>query len=89
VRPCDRHLSWLQAIEQLGVDEDSVTWTWIATDDDRTRDSHADMDDQQVTGMDTPFISGDGCELLYPGDWTAPPEETCNCRCSVIVNIPV
>ena len=83
-----RHLSWIQAIEQLGADQDEVTRTWLATDDDRVRDSHLDMDDQEVIGIDTPFISGDGNELLYPGDWGAPPEDSINCRCSVVIEIP-
>jgi hypothetical protein len=82
-----RHASWWQVLEQLGNDPDTVTRTWIATDDDRTRDSHADMDDQVVTGMDTPFISGNDEELLYPGDPLAPADEVCNCRCSVVYGL--
>lgn len=53
---------------------------WIARNDDRTRDSHADMSGQ-MRYVTEPFISGAGHELMYPGDPNAPPEEVINCRC--------
>lgn len=82
-----RHTAWKIAVDQLGKSHFHVRKTWIATLDDRVRDSHADMDHQRVTGMDTPFESGDGELLLYPGDPLASAEETINCRCSVLYNI--
>jgi Phage Mu protein F like protein len=84
-----RHTAWSIAVRQLGGSHFHVHKTWIATLDDRVRDSHADMDHQRVTGMDTPFESGDGELLLYPGDPLAPAEEVINCRCSVLYNLPI
>lgn len=54
--------------------------TWIATDDERTRDTHAEADGQTVA-YDEPFTVGDAM-LMYPGDPDGPPEEIINCRCS-------
>jgi hypothetical protein len=84
-----RHSAWHIAVRQLGHSHKKVIRTWITAGDDLVRDSHDDMDDQQVVGMDEPFESGDGNLLLYPGDWSAPIEDTVNCRCSVLYNIPL
>jgi hypothetical protein len=54
---------------------------WIATPDDRTRDSHLEVDGQ-VVGRDESFIVG-GSPMESPGDQGAPPEEVINCRCSM------
>jgi hypothetical protein len=55
---------------------------WLATMDDRTRDSHAEADGQTV-GIDEQFTVG-GVKLDYPGDPQAPPEEICQCRCYLL-----
>ena len=52
--------------------------TWIATNDSRTRHSHAVLDGE-TKPIDTPFSNG----LMYPGDPSGRPEETWNCRCTV------
>lgn len=53
---------------------------WLATLDDRTRDSHA-ATNGQIVGIDEMF-DVDGIEMDYPGDPNAPVEEVVNCRCS-------
>jgi hypothetical protein len=80
--------SWKQIAEQLGMNYDDVERTWVATLDDRTRDTHAEMNGQTVTGMETPFESPSGEELLYPGDPFADGAETINCRCTLVVKFP-
>ena len=52
--------------------------TWIATNDSRTRHSHAVLDGE-TRPIDTPFSNG----LMYPGDPNGKPEEVWNCRCTV------
>lgn len=51
---------------------------WLAVQDDRTRESHADTDGE-VVGIDEDFSNG----LSQPGDPDGPPEEVCNCRCTM------
>ena len=51
---------------------------WIATNDKRTRHSHAIMDGE-TKGVDGKFSNG----LSYPGDPNGRPEEVYNCRCSM------
>lgn len=58
---------------------------WVATLDDRTRESHADLDGQEVD-VDEPFVSMYG-EIMYPGDPSADPCDVYNCRCSVRVDV--
>lgn len=52
---------------------------WVATQDDRTRDAHADADGQ-IVGIDEPFNVG-GEQMDAPGDFSASAENTANCRC--------
>ena len=59
---------------------------WIATNDSRTRDSHAEMLGSKPIPMYEKFTVGDS-EMMYPGDPTAPAEEVCNCRCALAFEI--
>ena len=51
---------------------------WLATNDGRTRHSHAALDGA-IVDQDKKFDNG----LMYPGDPSGRPEEVWNCRCSV------
>lgn len=51
---------------------------WIATPDDRTRESHLEIDGEEVD-VDEAFSN----ELMYPGDPDGDPSEVWNCRCSM------
>ena len=52
---------------------------WIATGDDRTRETHREADGQ-VRAFADPFSIG-GSEMLYPHDPAGPAKEVVNCRC--------
>lgn len=66
-----------QAVRGLRRVYDKV---WIATPDDRVRDSHLDAHRQRVK-LDDVFLVG-GEPLMYPGDSSnASLENTINCRC--------
>lgn len=54
---------------------------WIATHDTRTRDWHAELDGQ-TQDKDKPFVNSVG-KIMYPGDPTADPANSYNCRCSL------
>ena len=71
-----------QVLDQAGFERGDVRRVWNATQDSRTRDSHMAMDGQSV-GMDEPFVTPDGEELMYPGDPDASAKERINCRCAV------
>lgn len=62
--------------------ENNVMKVWLATGDDRTRESHAEADGQTVP-LDQPFEVG-GDSMDYPGDPNGSDEEVINCRCTVI-----
>jgi SPP1 gp7 family putative phage head morphogenesis protein len=55
---------------------------WLATSDNRTRDSHRAADGQ-VRDITEPFDVG-GSKLMYPGDPSGPADETIQCRCTVL-----
>ena len=52
---------------------------WGATEDERTRESHAAADGQ-TRELDETFQVG-SANLAFPGDPDGPPEEIINCRC--------
>jgi hypothetical protein len=67
-----------QSNQALG-DMGPVEKYWMATGDDRTRQSHREADGQ-VRAFDQPFIVG-GSEMMYPHDPSGPASEVVNCRC--------
>lgn len=73
---------------QYGVDQARASGTewikrWHATDDIRTRPTHAAADGQ-VQPILSEFVVGDA-RLDYPADFDAPPEEFWGCRCGALV----
>lgn len=68
-------LDGMYRAEDMG---NSVTKIWVATLDNRTRDSHAMLDGVE-TSLDTVFDNG--CQR--PRDPNGTPAEICNCRCSL------
>lgn len=71
-----------QAIDEGVIDQATLIRTWNTAADERVRDSHDVIDGEEV-GIEEPFVTGNGNELLWPGDINAPPEETIQCRCAV------
>lgn len=72
-------------IEQMHDAEDmgiNVKKRWLATLDDRTRDTHAELDGQEEP-VDEPF-EVDGMKIMFPGDPNAEPGMVFNCRCTLI-----
>lgn len=63
-------------LDQMGLVQKKV---WMATHDERTRESHAWLDGEKVD-IDKEFSNG----LMFPGDTNGPPEEVYNCRCTVV-----
>lgn len=69
-----------QTLQQTGIAEGAVVRTWMATLDERVRDTHRAMN-KQARGLGEAFQSPSGAMLMFPGDPSAPPEEIINCRC--------
>lgn len=71
------HNSHNQGVMRI-YDEVGVEYTqWIAADDDRTRESHAEINGE-IIRLGDKYSNG----LEYPGDTSGPIEEWINCRCS-------
>lgn len=73
----------LHRAADLGI---KVQKKWLATNDNRTRDAHADLDGQ-IREVDEPFDSELG-EIMYPGDPSADPANVYNCRCTLVYIYP-
>lgn len=58
---------------------------WIATNDSRTRHWHAELDGVEVD-IDEPWVNDFG-EIMFPGDPSAAPANTYNCRCSMSAHV--
>lgn len=63
----------MNSYNQLGVEYTQ----WVAADDDRTRDSHVEIDGE-IIPIGEQYSNG----LSYPGDTSGDIEEWINCRCS-------
>lgn len=78
-----------QAVDDGHVDADALTRQWHHTSGGKNpRPEHREMNGQ-TRGLDEPFMSGSGAELMYPGDPDADPSETVNCRCAVSTRLSV
>ena len=74
-----RQDTYMQA-EAMGI---KVRKRWVATKDERTRDSHALLDGQTVDA-DKPFTSALGSKMMFPGDRNgAVAADLYNCRCTM------
>jgi hypothetical protein len=71
-----------QAIASGDLRPDMLSREWNTARDERVRESHSAMHGQ-VQPFGSPFVSGNGNLLNYPGDPEAPAEETIQCRCAV------
>lgn len=78
--------AYRQAIARGALTLDQLECSWLATRDPRTRDTHAAMNGQ-IRDWGDPFESPSGALLLYPGDPSAPVEETACCRCCRVVRV--
>ena len=73
--------------EEMGIDLEKE---WMATLDERTRESHREMDGVRVANGE-PFIlinsNGTTCEMMYPADPNGDAEQVYNCRCRIVPRI--
>ena len=67
------------AMERAKEEGVGLKKVWMATLDDRVRDSHAILDGEERE-LDEEFSNG----LLYPGDAEGEPSEVYNCRCRMV-----
>ena len=69
------------------AEEDGIVMKreWIATNDSRTRHWHAELDGAEVD-IDEPWVNEYG-EIMFPGDPSADPANTYNCRCSMSAKV--
>jgi len=82
-----RDMDIQQLKEEMGEAGQYVGKSWLTVLDDRTRDAHADMDGALADseGMfDYAGERGGSYRIPWPGYYGLPPEDRCNCRCSLI-----
>lgn len=72
---CHGRIDSYRNLQDQGIVQKKV---WMATPDDRTRQSHIDIDGEE---RDINERFSNGC--MYPGDASGPPEEVWMCRCSM------
>jgi len=80
--------TWQQIIDDGRIQATDLYRTWLVTlpRGKNPRDFHTDMHGQEVP-WGQPFVSGLGNQLEYPGDPSAPAEETVQCRCAQTVRV--
>lgn len=78
---CENH-GRQDRLDELSDQGLRIEKTWLATNDERTRESHMLMDGETV-----PYDEEFSNELMYPGDENGDPSEVYNCRCTMTTNI--
>ena len=73
-------LSSYEFAESIGI---KLKKEWVATLDERTRDTHRELDGQRVD-VDEDYVTYNGDRLRFPADPMAPAEEVYNCRCATV-----
>lgn len=73
------NMSALAAARAVEGSDRALVKQWRTRGDSRVRHPHA-LADGQLRLLDEPFSVG-GHDMQAPGDPTAPPDLTCNCRC--------
>lgn len=61
---------------------------WLATTDERTRESHRELDGQHVPVGRSFMVPSNGHLIRFPGDPEAHGSETWNCRCTLVAWFP-
>lgn len=72
-----------QATQQGVIDPRSLRRSWVTAGDERVRDSHWELSQQEPHMVDEPWVTISGAMLRFPGDPLAPADETINCRCTL------
>lgn len=81
-----KHEAYLQAVDSGAIAESAVRRTWRSAGDLRVRHTHVGLNGDTV-GLRQPFVSPSGARLMFPGDPSAPADETIGCRCDVSYRI--
>lgn len=69
----------------MGID---LEQEWLATTDERTRESHRELDGQHVPVGKSFMVPSNGHLIRFPGDPAAHGSETWNCRCTLVAWFP-
>lgn len=79
------NLGRLDGMKKMKENGTIVKKQWLATNDSRTRDAHAELNGVTAE-IDEPFVNQIG-QIMYPGDPNASAANLYNCRCTLIYNI--
>ncbi len=84
-----KHEAFQQLVDDGRVDVMDIVRGWSTTEDGRQRDTHDAMNGQEVRGLDMPFTSPSGAQMMFPGDTSrgAPASEIVACRCDEFIAI--
>ena len=84
-----KHEAYQQLADDGRIDVMDIVRGWSTNEDGRQRDTHDAMNGQEVRGLDIPFTSPSGAQMMFPGDTSrgAPASEIVACRCDEFIAI--
>lgn len=84
-----KHEAFQQLVDDGRVEVMDIVRGWSTTEDGRQRDTHDAMNGQEVRGLEMPFTSPSGAQMMFPGDTSrgAPASEIVACRCDEFIAI--
>lgn len=75
-----------EGTKELVAKGSTIVKSWLSARDNLVRDSHAQMDDE-TSDDPIPYAQAFSNGLQFPNDPSGPPEETIQCRCSLIEQV--
>jgi hypothetical protein len=81
-----QHEAMRQGVDAGQVQVQNVTKVWKSAADNRVRETHRALNGAKA-GFSAAFVSPSGARLMFPGDPSAPPAETIQCRCWLMYRV--
>lgn len=80
--------AWRQMLRGTNIPREAIRRRWHHSHDSKVRHSHLMIPTMNPdgVGLDEPFKSPEG-PIMFPGDPAAPPSNTINCRCLLLVRV--
>lgn len=82
VAETEAHRLYMTSAFATAKENGATMKTWNAVGDEKTRDTHIDIDGVEIP-IDTPFVTFDGDEAMFPGDFSMA-SNNANCRCDLL-----
>lgn len=83
VAETEAHRLYMTSAFATAKENGATEKTWLTQLDERVREQHQELESVTVP-IDMPFVTLDGDEAMFPGDFQNDPSQNVNCRCELL-----